>query len=583
MVDEKSLREALLTGAREGHLLQTVYANLSAGREERGDLANELAALHNEGLVDVVATFEGLKNSVPGGPDFFLTRHVFEEVLPHLAAPVALVMRCVLGLCREAGQDMAAGTIFSAYIEFCTRDAVRPREALKLIEADPNALADMLVATVAAGSQLDNPYYLAETLRLIRHPDIEVRRRAVFAIARIHWPEGSHVPDTTITALQQAVASGTDGRILGGAIKSAFALFEQNKTREGEVITLIGAALAKGDEHVTHAASELLWLNFNELPPTLLTLLLIHLKQVKPENIGTLNNIDYGIANLLRRDDPEQGVGFLEDLLITHNGRVNIGILDSAVGVIRENTKLLSKVLTRWFLRGDQVLCEAVHEIVSAHHNGDLHIEIDGAELEPADYVHILFMAHKAIGYFFMKPITAASVVMSLMRCAPDAETLDALGDLLLDPLLLNYTGGMRDYVAEQAGRESGKVRETIENALASIEQYLEVLRATPELPALYAGQSQRESYRRHMSGSMAASMKAAEKKSIFLSMVSRSTLLYGSKSINYIYVGDGEPHRMEIPLTRHGVSMEYPRMDYIDPYGLNYMLRVFRVERFRT
>jgi hypothetical protein len=583
MVDEKSLRGVLLTGAREGRLLQTVYANLSAAREERDDLASVLAALHNEGLVDVVATFEGLKNGVPGGPDFFLTRHVFEEVLPYLTAPVALVMRCVLGLCREAGQDMAAGTIFSSYIEFCTRDAVRPREALKLIEADPNALADMLVATIAAGSQLDNPYYLAEINRLICHPDIEVRRRAVFAIARIHWPEGACVPDTTITALEQTVAPGTDDRILGSAIKSAFTLFEQDKTCEGKVIALIGAALAKGDEHVTHAASELLWLKTKELPPALLTLLLTHLKQVKPENIGTLNNIDYGIANLLKRDDPEQGVRFLEDLLATHIGRLNVEVFDSAVGAIRENAKLLSKILTRWFLRGDRVLCEAVHEIVGAHYNDDLHIEIDASELEPADYVHILFIAHKAIGYYFMKPITAASVVLSLMRLAPDDETLNALGGLLLDPLLLNYTGGMRDYVAEQAERESGKVKEAIENALASIEQYLEVLRTTPELPALYAGQSQRESYRRHMSESMAESMKAAEKKSIFLSMVSRSTLLYGSKSINYIYAGDGEPHRMEIPLTSHGVSMEYPRMDYIDPYGLNYMLRIFRVERFRT
>ncbi|WON83582.1 hypothetical protein [Chromobacterium haemolyticum] len=78
--------------------------------------------------------------------------------------------------------------------------------------------------------------------------------------------------------------------------------------------------------------------------------------------------------------------------------------------------------------------------------------------------------------------------------------------------------------------------------------------------------------------------MKAAEKKSIFLNLFSRSTLLYGNKSIDYIHAGVNEPpHRMETPLISHGVSMELPRMDDIDPYGLNYMLRVFRLERFRT
>lgn len=583
MKDEKPWRESLLAGARAGHFLQAVYANSLAAREERDELSLELAALHNEGLVDVVVAFEGLKNSMPGGPDFFLTRHVFEQALPHLNAPVVTVMRCVLGLCREAGQDMAAGTIFNSYIEFCTKDASRPREALKLIETDIDALADMLVATIAAGSQLDNPYYLAELLRLIQHPDIEVRRRAVFAVARIFWPKGASVPNTAITALEDTVGVETDDRTLGSAIKSAFALFEQDKMLEERIVALIGAALAKGDEQTLHAASELLWLSMKELPPPLLQLLLTHLKRVKLENVGTLNNIDLGIAHLLKQDDPEEGLRFLEELLTATGGGIKFKILDSAANAIRESTTLMGKVITRWLLRGEIALCEAAHEVAGKSYSNDICIEIDTSELKPADYVHILFIARKAIGYFFVQPVTAASIVISLMRLAPDDETLDALGDLLFDPLLLNYPGGTRDYLEEHAGRESGKVKETIERAVTSVDQYLEELRAIPELPALHSGQSQRESYRRHMSESMAESMKAAEKKSIFANLFSRSTLLYGNKSINYIYAGDGEPRRMEIPLNKHGVSMEFPRMDNIDPYGLNYTLRIFRVERFRA
>jgi hypothetical protein len=182
-----------------------------------------------------------------------------------------------------------------------------------------------------------------------------------------------------------------------------------------------------------------------------------------------------------------------------------------------------------------------------------------------------------------MKPVTAASVVISLMRLTPDDEVLNELGKLLLNPLLMNYPGSVRDYAAEQAGHESGKVKETIDKALASFEEYLEALRTVPRLPALHPTQAQRESYRRHMSDSMAESMKAAEKKSAFFGLFARSTLLYGRKSINYIYRGDGEPKRMEMPLTGHSVEMEFPRMDNLDPYGVDYMLRVFRTERFRA
>jgi hypothetical protein len=583
MKNEKPLRKALLPGAQAGHFLQAVYASSSAVGEERDDLVRELASLHNEGLVDVVAEFAGLKKNAPNGPDFFLTRHVFEKALPYLNAPVESVMRCVLGLCREAGQDYMAGTIFDGYIGFCANDAERPREALKLIEADPDAFVDMLAATIAVGSQLDNPYYLAELLRLLCHPDIEIRRRAVFAMAWIHWPEGASVPDAAMTALEKTVAKEIDDRILGIAIKSAFALFKQDKALEGRIVTLIDRAFAKDDEYTLHAASELLWLSMKELPPALLQLLLTHLKRVKPENTGTLNNIDHGLASLLKRDNPEQGLRFLEELLTTHGGRLNIKTLDSAANAIRNSAALISKVLTRWFLRGERALCKAVPEIADPHFGNDPHIEIDASELNPADQVHIVFVARKAIGYFFMKPATAASVVISLMRHAPDDETLNALGNLLVDPLLLNYPGSMRDYVRKQAGHESGQVKATIENALAAIEQYLQVLRDIPELPALHVGQAQRETYRRHMSESMAESMKAVEKESLFVDLFSRSTLLYGNKSINYIHAGDGAPHRMEIPLASHGFSTEFPRMDYIDPYSLDYMLRVFCLEQFRA
>jgi hypothetical protein len=36
----------------------------------------------------------------------------------------------------------------------------------------------------------------------------------------------------------------------------------------------------------------------------------------------------------------------------------------------------------------------------------------------------------------------------------------------------------------------------------------------------------------------------------------------------------------MEMDMKSHGTEMEYPRMSLIDPYWLDYMLRVLKVER---
>ena len=582
MTDANNPRDAILAGYRAGNFLETVFSCLTADHEEREKVALELAGLHNDGTIDVVAAFDALKNNNPHGPDFFLTRHVFEKALPHINAEVSSVMRCVLRLHREAGRDLAAGTILEGFIGFCAKDPSRPAKALNEIEANPGEFVDMLPATITAGSRIDNQHYLEQVIRLSQSPDIELRRRAVFSMERLKWPKEMTMLDSAFAALEKSAAQETDAQILASIVTSAFAFFEQDKTEQSRAVSLIASALTKGGEYTIYAASTLFGFHTNDLPLPLLDLLLSHLKAVSPDHKGTLDNIDYGLSHLLKKGEQERAIRFIEELLVAHPGKLTVKVFDSAARDILASSPLISKVLTRWFLRGDPDLCQGVEEICGTHHGDDLHIEVDSAELKPLDLIHVMFMAHKAIGYFFMKPITAASVVISLMRLAPNDEVLYELGELLLNPLLMNYTGSMREYVANQAGRESGKVKETIDKALASIEKYLEDLRSVSSLPALHPSQSQRESYRRHMAETMAESMRAAEKKSVFSGLFTRNTLLYGHKSISYIYAGDRQPKRMEMPLTSHSVSMEIPRMDHLDPYGVDYMLRVFRVERLR-
>ena len=90
----------------------------------------------------------------------------------------------------------------------------------------------------------------------------------------------------------------------------------------------------------------------SELPASLIDVLLRHLRNVKPTNKRTLDNIDYGISHLLKKDDPEQGLRLLEDLLLAHSGKCTLKAFDSAAEAIRSKRTILSKVTTRWFLRG---------------------------------------------------------------------------------------------------------------------------------------------------------------------------------------------------------------------------------------
>ena len=583
MTDKENRKETLIAAAKNGDFLDAVYKSDLAEPDEREDLPLEIAALHNDGHINAVAEFAKLDNNPGSGPDFFTMRWVFEKILPHIDAPVRDVMHCVLHLYQGAGQDVLAGRIFDSYITYCEKDPARPLEAMKIIEGEHDQFAGALPSTVAAGSRIDNQHYLAEALRLSRHPAKVLRRRAVFSLARIAWPKEATVPEEALAGLEKS-ATEVDDQILASVIKSAFAFYQQDKTTEARVIALIDNALSKGDECAAlHAGAEIFRFETKEIPTPLLDVLLGHLKQVKPTNKGTINNIDYGVKTLLKEVASEKVLRFLEELLLLHTGTVTIEDFDSAAGEILRNKALLSRVITRWFLNGAPALCESVNRIAGKSHNDTLPIEIDASELTTKDFKHIVFVARKAVGYLFMKPITATSILISLMRPAPDDETLEYLGKLLFDALLLNYPGSVREYVEAQARQETGKVKKTLDKALAELTAYLDPLRAVPALAALHPGQAHREAYNRYMRESFETSMQEAEKHSVLPHLASKSTLLYGRKAITYIHDGGVPPRRMEMSMKSYSVEIESPRMEHLDEHGLNYMLRFFRAEHWRT
>lgn len=573
-------RENLLKGYEAGNFLETLYACLTADHNARSALASDLVVLHNERLIDVVDAFESLSNKSSNGPDFFLTRHVFEKALPNLDAPALPVMRCVLHLYRDGGQDLAAGTIIEGYVSFCANQPSLAREALTIIEAHPSEYADLLTATLSAGFRIDNPYFLEQAIRLCEHENVEMKKGAVFSLGNLNLQLGSAMSDYAIAALERSATVETDDQILARLVKSAFMLLQQDKAQEQRIVTFFATALAKGGEFTLHAASEIFGFHTKEVTSTLLDVLLDHLARVNPANKGTLNNVDYGISYLLKNGTPERPIQFLEDFLLAHPNDLTMEIFDDSAREILGNKALISKVLTRWFLRGNWVLCDGVQIIVSQNHHDGLPLEIDPSEFQPADLVHAVFLARKAIGYLFMQQISVVSILVSIMRLTTDDETLSALGELLFDPILLNYTGKAREYVVQHSGGESGKTKQALDNALKAIDDYLNDLRSVGNLAALHPGEAQREAYHRHFSRLMTASMKAAEAQSVFLQFVSKSVLLYGRKSINYVYSADGQPHRMETPLQSHGTEMEFPRMEKLNPFGLDYMLRIFRNER---
>ncbi|HVF60008.1 MAG TPA: hypothetical protein VNJ70_09395 [Thermoanaerobaculia bacterium] len=561
-------------------MLEAIQAALSPDESEQTKLATDLASLHNEGLVDLIDAFAGLTGESTPGPDFFFLRHVLEELLPELEAPVPKVSRCVLHLYREGGADWAAGTILNAFRDFCAKRADRSQAALAEIEGSPEVLADLLVSVLVAGSVLDPPTYVVETIRLSQDASIDLRRRALFALGRLHGGQVVWSDENVMRALEHAVEVEGDGRVLASCIQSAFALSRHDPANEARWLAVIASALSKGGEIALHAASEVFGLETREVSPELVQLLLEHWAHVDPSNTRTLKNIDRGVAHLLQGNHVEAGLGFLEDLLRAHPEEIELSAFRDSVRAIRDNPAFRSKIATRWLIGGEAALCKGLDSIVDVPAGGSLEIEGDSGELVGVDRIRLVFAARKAIGYLFQQPISATSFLLSLMRQSPDARTRKELEALLLNPLLLNLGGSVAEYVARRAEAEGGEIKAALDRALKALENYIEALRSVGEIPAFHPSLEHRDAYHRHFSEKVAQSFKKAEAESVLLQLVHRSVLLYGRKAIHHVFGAEGEIHRMETQLGSHGTEIEVPRMMILDPHGLDFMLRVFRHER---
>lgn len=582
----ENLDETLVDACKSGEFLGLVY-KLSRDRSQQAQslLIERLSDLHNKGAIDVVYEFSKLKNDVSerAGPDFFLTRHLFEGLLAHINAETKSLMSCVIALRDKAGQDMAAGTIIDKFMEYCATNPQNAGEALNAIKDDSEQYKALIPATLIAGSRIDPKSYLAELLNFCEEQEFQIRGNAVFALGGFCWDEFDKIPEEVISTLSTISQNSNEDDLLSVVLRSAFLIDQTDKTCSEKVFEICERCLNRGGDQTLYSCSALFAFHTKALSDNFLTLFVVSLKRVNPDHKGIIDNIDFGLQNLLDLEKTDFVLEFLESYLINHPRQVEFEAFGSLTSKIYQDQNLLNRFVTRWFLKGDAVLCDGIAHIVESRSDHNLLPEIDINEVDHKNWVHLCFVARKAIGYLFIKPVSCVSLLVSIMKVTRDKDALDALQNLLYNPLLINYPGKPRQFIEEKLESVSSHVKPILQKVLSQLDSYTENLRSIGTLNALHPVASQREQYNRHMREVMAKHSEAAEQQSVFLSLVHKSLLLYGRGSITYVRgLGSDKSHRMENPLGKISVEIEHPRLTDIDPFGIEYTLRIFRIEKIR-
>jgi hypothetical protein len=539
-----------------------------------------LIEIHDEKKINIIKLFKSLHSNLGNNINFFLMRGIFEELLPQLDEPVLDVMECVLHLIKEAKKDLSPLTSFQ---KFCSVNSYRTNEALRLIDISGNKFADFLFPTLIAGSYLGIESCFSKIFSAIDHEDIEVRRIAAYSIGQLHYPEKSNLINTAFLSLESVIRKEVDENLLGNILRSTIELYKLDDSMVDRVIDLIDKIMESKTEFPLQIAANTISQNCIKIPGILLDTFLKHFLQAQITSENLICNLDYAISVILKDIDQAKGIDFLEKILIFNSSQLSLSLLNSTIQEIFNDKALFSLILLKWFLEGNVILCEGVSSIIDLVGNNEVLISIQASKLELDDSNQLLFIARKAIGYLFIHPIAAASIICCLIKEASDDITVQELSSLLFDPLLINYSGELSDYLKKHLDSENSQIKLAAQSSLKELDEYFNVLESTGDIPELYPSQSQREAERRRTYRMMSILMNKAEKKSVFLSILPKSVMLYGNKIIYYAHKQDGSSDRCETPLHKFSSKVEIPRLANIDPFGLDDMLHIFRFEKMKN
>ncbi len=573
----------LLTAFNDNRFFETISDELGGKYEERSNLAEVLVRLHNDGDLDLVKEYQSLERKTDRHSDFFLFRDLFCKALPKLEAPVKQVMDCVLRLFELAGNDMTNGMVFSPYSKYCEGQKDRPEESLNLIEASAEQYALFLTPSIVAGSNIDLTTYVNKTINFTEHEDINIRRGSIRALGAIKYEANTTIIENVIETINHSCSQEKDDQLLGNLVQTAVNLHKYCTIKNKDICQIIDNALSKGDVFSLYISSTILGYQHEDLTDSMITLFLKHLQHADLKHKGIIDALDAGLSWMLSNDRMQwQSVEFMERYIIARRSSEIAELFNGTTSALLKNTNLFSRVITDWLSSGESALGEAILYMLQTVHGTALELLVDKSVLSDKDPSHIIFLARKIVGYLFFIPVTATSLLLSLLSCTKDASTTEHLKNLLYDPLLLNYPGNVKKYLEKQKSEQPEKNVEVINQILAQLESYFEDLHSPGRVLELQPYQSHREAYRRQQIRINAEISNEADKKSIFASLCSKVVLLYGNKSINYIYDQNGSSHRSVMPLQHLSTSIEVPFTERFDPFGLDYSLRRFRVERLK-
>ena len=468
---------------------------------------------------------------------------------------------------------MAATQPNKAFREWCGGDPARIQAVINDAQTGDELAIDYLCFALEAGAK-------SEEALMFLSPDSapKVQMAAIVALGRMALHKKCAI--MVIRSLAEAATVTNNYEIKHSAMVSSFSVLEKipNLPRN-EARRILDVVLEDDSAETLHALSALIWLHGKSLTEDELRLILSALQSVAPESKGTLEQIDNAIPSLINKGHFELLSSFIEKLIQGSKGRIRLDALSNFWReLVNGDNRRFSKFIIDWLLEGNLYPCLSLQQQFAAEGSQKpLDLGPEDIPSEPRDQT---FVCRKAVGFLFIVPVTAASILVSILRHGDDHLAEDVL-TLLYEPLLTSFDGELRCYLEETVEKSSNSTKVArIGEILARKQESLDNLATIETLVELHPSESHRQIEHIRQSQKMAQAMEESMEQSAFLNAMLVKCLLYGNTASTYVTDPDGEIRKVDAEMGLHSVSVEYPKLDIFDPEGLQMMLILFRCER---
>lgn len=558
----KNLEEAERRG-------QLVLCLLSCERSVRkNECGTVLSELHNAGKISLVSDLNLTAIKALEPIDFWSVVNSFEQAIPDLDCSYQDVLVLVQALAEKAGSGGATISL----IKWCNAN---PEQAKIIIEEskllDPVCISYCCFALQGIG----NPDLAFE---LMNHPNAAVISAGLRSLGMLNVLN-SDLAIRIIDECCSLIKVEKNEEIRSSAIETAFNTWGKVSTLEAyrqkeflnviineksgsEIIQLSAALFHHQKALISETVDQILRVLVDDIsdPAAALRWLdsALHSKDEKWNFTSVLDVITAQIPKLNNPIGPSDLYHFCE--------------------WIWEDKDNASLLFSRWFVSGQVSLCKLLAKIVGENRKGSIFVEISKIHLPP-ELNDQIFFARKCVGYLWFYEVTAASLLLSVVKNGHKSAR-ETAEELLYNPLLLCYGGNLRNFLEQQITNPSKRISDCVGRLLERHDSYLSGLKQTSSLVEFLPTPERRRAAGMKDRALNDTIQKQAHMNSILSQLSSHQTLLYGRKSLCVIYGADGRKIPTVTPLSEFSYSTELPRLSVVDPVGFNEMLMIFRTER---